>query len=864
MALERRLSGTRRKKRKTQEGVAVGENGDVRERLERIARNLWWSWSTEARALWDRVAAEAPEKRREELKRNPLLLVRWLSVRALRDLASDDVFMRDLAEVEERFDLATAPIPAPFGLDENEPVAYFSMEYGLHESLPIYAGGLGLLAGDHVKSASDLGVPLVAVGLFYRQGYFRQEIDGSGHQRVVYPTVDYGKLPIEEVRHPESGEPLRIEVELAGRTVTFRVWRILAGRVSVLLLDSDIAENAARDRRLTHRLYGGTREDRIQQEVIAGIGGLELLRVLGMRPGAWHLNEGHVAFLTLGRIRELRDEGFSFEEAVEIVAADTIFTTHTPVPEGNEVFDLALADRYLRPYAEKARIALEDYLRLGLDRDPEGRRVLSLTVLAIRLSRFRNGVSRLHGQVSRAMWSKLWPGFRAEEVPIGSVTNGVHMPTWVAPQFDALYREHLADDWADRLADPEFWKSAEKIPDRKVWIIKQGLKRRLVDFVRRRVAERLEREGASEQAIRRATESLLDPEAFTIGFARRFALYKRAALLFRDMKKAVEIFGSTKRPVQIIFAGKPHPEDPEGKRLFEKVQAISERRELRGRVVLLENYDIEVARHMVQGVDLWLNNPRRPLEASGTSGQKVPINGGLNLSILDGWWCEGFSDDTGFAFGRTKDYSDPEKQDRDDHLALLRVLTKQVIPLYYRRNGRGIPADWIDLVRRSIARLVPAFSTHTMVSNYARELYVPAAENGRLVRASGGVLARELAEWRQIVERSWPLVHLRGVTVVAPEKKPKGARAASLRKKSREKPKLEVDVEAYFAGIDPHDILCSDSSGVLVPIASVSRLANGAVKLRIPVAERGTFRLFPAHSDLVTPHELGVSLPFEV
>lgn len=860
MAGERRASGAGKRK---QARGATGESTDpgVRERLETLAMNLWWSWSLEARSLWNGLAERLPVRRRDELRRNPVLLVRALPDRLVESLERDERFREELSLVEERFTQATAPVPAPLGIDPAEPVAYLSMEYGIHESLPVYAGGLGLLAGDHLKSASDVGVPLVAVGLFYRQGYFRQEIDAAGLQRVVYPAVDYSKLPLEEVEDPEGDRALRIEVELLDRTVKLRVWLVRVGRVHVYLLDSDIPDNSSRDRRITHRLYGGSREDRMQQEVVAGIGGFRLLEALGIHPGAWHLNEGHVVFITLARIRALREAGFSFDEAVEIVAADTVFTTHTPVPEGNEVFDLALADRYLRPHADSAEIAVEDYLRLGLDTDPHGRRVLSLTVLALRLSRFRNGVSQLHGEVSRSMWSKLWPGFRPDEVPISSITNGVHMQSWVAAPFDALYREHLGEDWADHLADPEFWRQAERIPETKIWIVKCGLRRRLVEFVRERVAARMRREGARENEVEKLTKSLLDPEALTIGFARRFALYKRATLIFRDIEKAAKLFGSKSKPVQIIFAGKPHPEDPAGRAVFEQVQALSMRREFRGRVVLLENYDIEVARHMVQGVDVWLNNPRRPLEASGTSGQKVPVNAGINVSILDGWWCEGFSDDTGFAFGRTNPYKDPERQDRDDHAALLRVLTKQVIPLFYQRDDRGMPREWLDLVRRSMARLVPAFSTHTMVSNYTRELYASAAENGRLVRAAEAALGRELAAWRETVERSWPLVHIRRV-----EPASRSTRSARGRRKedAKGKKKQEIEVEIYLAGIDPHDILCSDSHGHLVPITATAATEDGASCLTIPIAARGAYRLFPSHSDLVHSQELGLSIPFEV
>jgi starch phosphorylase len=857
--------------------AAPSKGSSVGLRLEALARNLWWTWSADAQLFWESLAARL-DSNNSGKRVHPFALVRSLSSRALARLDSDPDFLESLARVETLFAEATKPLPSPAGLDHREPVAYLSMEYGLHESLPIYAGGLGLLAGDHLKSASDLGVPLVAIGVFYRQGYFRQELDADGRQEVIYPSVDYSTLPLEAVHRPGDDRELRIAVELAGRRISLRVWKIAVGRVSAYLLDSDVPENRPDDRKITYRLYGGTREDRIRQEIIAGIGGLRLLRELGIRPGVWHLNEGHVAFVSLERIRELRESaGLSFAEAVQAVAADTVFTTHTPVPEGNEVFDFALADRYLRPYAEAAGIELEDYFALGLDSDASGRRFLSLTVLALRLSRMRNGVSRLHGEVSRRMWSKLWPGMQSEEVPITSVTNGIHTPSWVAPAFDALYREHLGERWCDQLANTAFWERVTAIPDRKIWIIKAGLKRRLVDFVRRRAAERLERSGASAAEILKSTENLLDPEAFTIGFARRFALYKRSALLFRDIERAARLFGSKDRPVQIIFAGKPHPEDPAGRAVFEEVHAISQRPEFKGRVVLLENYDIEVARHLVQGVDLWLNNPRRPLEASGTSGQKVPINAGVNLSNLDGWWCEGAAPDAGFSFGKTKEYSDPAQQDREDAESLLGVLERKVVPLYYRRDRRGLPKRWLDLVRSSMARLVPAFSTHTMVLRYAQDLYAPAYENGQLIRASGHALARELAAWTAKVERSWPFVHVRAVRDVGTPKKVEGGRggaSTSAKKttrsgssrrgaKSRQSSR-RVEVEVYLAGIDPRDFCCTDAEGSIIPIRAATAAKDGTTRFRLEVERPGSYRLIPVHADLVHPQELGRSILFEI
>jgi starch phosphorylase len=829
--------------------------GDVCDRLERLAHNLWWTWSAEGALLWDLLASRLAGSRRPELRRNPVALLRALPASERRRLGEMPELLSLLENIERELRSYSRPQAPPAGLSASSPVAYFSMEFGLHESLPIYAGGLGILAGDHLKSASDLGLPMVGVGLLYRQGYFRQLLDARGQQQVVYLDADFELLPMAPVLD-SRGRELRIAVELPGREVALKLWRVAAGRVSLYLLDADIPENSRRDRVITRRLYIGDRETRIAQEVLAGIGGVRALRLLGIRPGVWHLNEGHVAFLTLERLRELCGSGLAPAEALEVVAADTVFTTHTPVPEGNEVFDLALADRYLRPHAEAAGIALEDYLALGRDTAPDGRSVLSMTVLALRLSRFRNGVSALHGEVSRRMWARLWPGFRPEEAPISSVTNGVHTKTWVAPQLDRLYREQLGADWAAHLGDLAFWKKARRLPEGAIWNIKLELKAELVRFVRQRVAERLRRRGWSEARCRRETDGLLNPVALTIGFARRFALYKRAALLFRDLERAAALFASPSRPLQIIFAGKPHPEDPQGKKLFEQIAAISRRPEFRGKVVLLEDYDAEMARFLVRGADLWLNNPRRPLEASGTSGQKVPINAGLNLSNLDGWWSEGYSAAAGWVFGKAREYADPALQDREDHEDLLRVLEKEVIPLYYERNGRGIPGGWLRKVKQSIELLVPRFSSHYMVEEYARRLYRPALDYGELLRDGRSALARELVRWREAVRRNWPLVHIRAACALS-------SRLGA-----------ELEVEAYLASLAPGDVAFCDRDGSLLQIEAVEE-AGGAncyrFRLRTgPGAPGGqgrkretrSIRLFPVHQELAHPQELGLSLEF--
>ncbi len=818
--------------------------------LEELAGNLWWSWNNDARELWRRVAHAASPRRASDLARNPLALARSLSPRVLKGLGGDAETMRLCRSVLRRFRAARKPRSKIPSMSWKKPVAYFSMEFGLHESLPIYAGGLGILAGDHLKSTSEEGVPLVGVGILYRRGYFRQHLTSGGEMKVLYPRLDFETIPASPVRTGRS--ELRVAVELPDGVVRAKVWKIEVGQVPLYLLDTDIPENKPRHRSITHYLYGGTREDRIRQEVLLGIGGVRALEALGISPSVWHLNEGHVAFLALERLERVRRESdLTPPEGLEAIAADTVFTTHTPVPEGNEVFDPALVRAYLADYAERAGLAIDDFLDLGLDHSSDGTPVFSMTVLALRLSRLRNGVSALHGAVARSMWSFLWPSCLDEETPISSVTNGVHTADWVAPEIEDLLAEHVGADWAARLSssDPKSFAGARKIPNAALWRAKEKLKRDLVEFVRAREDARLAREGWSEKRRRAHVEKLLDPDAFTIGFARRFALYKRAALIFRDVKRAAKIFGSKRRPVQIIFAGKPHPEDPEGKRLYEEVARLARRREFRGRVVVLENYDTEVCRYMVRGVDVWLNNPRRPLEASGTSGQKVPVNAGLNVSILDGWWEEGYAEDTGWAFGRPVPYDDPDEQDEDDVRDLYRVLEKEVVPLYYDRTSTGIPAAWLKKVKASMVKLVPEFSSNRMVVEYAERFYKPAAAYGRRVGAQRGRVARDLTGWAERVGASWSTVHLRGG-----EAGPKGSWRG----------------EAYLGGIDPAYLVCLDEKGDAHGITIEKELGPGLYRIRVAGVLRGrspgstSLRLFPTHPELFDPLELGLAIEFRV
>ena len=834
--------------------------------LVAIAYDLRWSWDPDGRALWTRVAACAGADPAAGEPLNPVELLLTLRTKHLESLAADREFTALMGKVRKSLARRPSGFRQTAGqISPRRPVVYLSMEFAIDSSIPMYSGGLGILAGDHFKSASDLGMPLVGVGLAYRRGYYQQQVDRTGKFKDSYPHLDPTRLPLEPVLD-RRGSPVTVDVELPGagrgsapratRRVRLRAWRVQLGSVPLYLLDSDVRGNRPRDRSLTDKLYGGDREKRIAQEVLGGVGGARLLKALGITPSVWHLNEGHVALCTLERLRDLvpstasgRKSALSFEDASEGVAANTVFTTHTPVPAGNEVFDLQLARRYLEPLCRGTDFEVDDYLGVGLDRAPWGQPVFSMTVLAMRLSRFRNGVSRLHGEVARGMWSHLWPGFSQAEMPIRSITNGVHASTWTAPEMSELYSKYIDSDWCARLREPEVWKRAAKIPGREIWKCRNDLRTRLVEFVRARTRASMRRQGHSERAIERVTANLLDPNVLTIGFARRFALYKRAGLLFSNLSRAKKLFTSKKRPLQIIFAGKPHPQDTGGIQLFERIARLAKRKEFAGKVVLLENYDMDVGRMLVQGVDVWLNNPRRPMEASGTSGQKVPFNGGLNASVLDGWWDEAYRDrdDVGWAIGKRKDYEDSAQQDRDDSEGLYRVLERQVLPCFYGCPPGGVPRQWVKKIKSSMARLIPAFNTHRMVQEYFDLFYGPAWAQGACVQAGQHRLAREIVAWKRRVDSSWPLAHVRDIH----------------RKRRNGKDTVDVDVFlASLSGADVDSRLC---------VGDRELAATGVAKERDPGIYRFRFllprsaqapitmRFWPYHAGLIHSAEAGKS-----
>lgn len=691
-------------------------------RLPELAYNVWWSWNAEAREIFRRL--DYPLWRRT--LHNPVKVLRLVSDETLLERAQDAAFIRRLNKVMIDFDRAMANGHSWFHVTyphlTNKTIAYFSFEFGLHSSLPIYSGGLGILAGDHAKEASDLGLPFVGIGFLYPQGYFRQHVPSHGWQEAIYDPIDMKNVPILPCVN-EEGDELRISVEMGTRVVHARIWRVQVGRVPLFLMDTDVAENDPWDRELSARLYSGDSEMRIRQEIMLGIGGVRLLKTLGYDPAVMHMNEGHSAFLLLESVRNRVALGMHFEDACAITKAQTIFTTHTPVPAGHDVFAFHLMDKYFHGYWEYLGIDREKFLSLGHFNEPWGD-AFNMTVLALRMAGQFNGVSKLHGEVSRQMWNSVWPDLPVEEVPITSVTNGIHVPSWTAGEMRRIFNKYLGADWEEHHDSPVLWERLAEVPDEELWQVHFVLKSKLMTYLRSR-ARRSWVDGKCDPTEVLVSGTLMDPEALTIGFARRFATYKRASLLFSDMERLRAILLNMHRPVQIIFAGKAHPADEPGKHLIQQVYTMAKSNQFGGRVAFVEDYDMHSARYFKQGVDVWLNTPRRPREASGTSGMKASLNGIPNLSILDGWWVEGYNGANGWAI-EDRQHASPEEQDYQDAQSIYRILEEEVVPLYYKRDRDGIPRGWVEVMREAIRSNAWRFSTRRMVKEYTTELYLKA------------------------------------------------------------------------------------------------------------------------------------------
>jgi starch phosphorylase len=831
------------------------------ERLHELAFNLWWSWDTEAQALF---AAIDPVQW-EVVNHNPVKLLRTVHQAKLDTVAVNPEFMRSYAAVLAAFDQYMHPqaatwFDATYAGKRNQVIAYFSAEFGLHEALPIYSGGLGVLSGDHCKAASDLDLPFVGVGFLYPQGYFTQRINASGMQEAVYEKIDFAEMPVTPALGPD-GKPVLIHVDLPGRTVYAKVWRIQVGRVPIFLMDTDVERNAPQDRELSARLYGGDREMRISQEVVLGIGGVRAVRALGYDPSVWHMNEGHSAFLGLERVRELvQGQGLSFSEAVEAVRASSIFTTHTPVPAGNDSFAFELVEKFFWQYWGQLGVDRNTFIDFGAQDLPWGRQY-SMTVLAIRLSAYANGVSALHGHVSREMWQFLWPQTPVEEVPITSITNGVHTRTWLVQEIKDLYTRYLGNGWREHVDDPKIWAKIDDVPPAELWSVHDGRKGKLVDFVRERLQKMYVRHGEGPHKIAAAGQ-VLDPHALTIGFARRFATYKRATLIFHDEERLKRILHNPDRPVQIIFSGKSHPADDPGKALIQRVYQLSQTPEYWGKIVFVENYDMNIARHMISGVDVWLNNPRRPHEASGTSGMKAAISGAPNFSVLDGWWVEGYDGTNGWAIGEEREYKDEATQDAADAMSLYGTLEEIIVPAYYaNRDAAGIPVDWVALMKNSIRTCTPQFSMMRTVKEYTNRFYLPAAVTGAEYAGSHFAAAREMAQWKQQMRQRWGQVFIQAVM------------PANLQLTVGEA--VTLGAKVWFNGLSEGDAAVEAISGALdgagqwvapqVTTLQHDGWDNGAAVFQgeLMPATSGQFavgiRVRPNKETLINPNELGIA-----
>jgi starch phosphorylase len=830
--------------------------------LAELARNLWWVWHPEAVELFRRLNPPLWD----EVYHNPVKLLGSLAQETLMNASRDEDFLAHMNRVYEAFKLH---LSQQGWFAQNHPetakmqIAYFSAEFGLHESLPIYSGGLGILAGDHLKSASEIGLPLLAVGLLYRNGYFRQYLSADGWQQEAYPELDFYNLPIEPMRYTD-GSAVQIRVDMPDNAVFCKVWKASVGRVPLYLLDTNVAENSPADRDITSRLYGGGSEMRIKQEIVLGIGGVRALEALNISPNVFHMNEGHSAFLALERIRVLieANNALTFDEVRQQVMGTNCFTTHTPVPAGIDFFSPDLMLKYFKSFIPSLKLDDEGFLALGREDVSNKKQGFSMAVLAIRLADHYNGVSELHGEVSRKMWHNLWPAVPVAEVPIRHVTNGIHMRTWLSPEVIAVLDRYLGNAWINDPTDHSVWDRVSQIPDEELWRAHQRGRERLVNWVRPTLKEQLLRRGGSYDDVQIADE-VFDPEALTIGFARRFATYKRGALLLRDPARLRKMLEDNKRPIQFVFAGKAHPADHEGKELIKAIVSFARDSSIRRRFLFIENYDMNVARYLVQGVDVWLNTPRRPYEASGTSGMKAAVNGVLNCSVLDGWWVEGYSADVGWAIGRGEIYPDANYQDQLESQALYDILEKQIIPLFYDRSGAGnYPREWIARMKNCMRKLAPAFNTNRMVRDYAEHFYVPAMSRGLELGQDGLKRAVALAHAKDMYHAKWGTIKIVGVHTSGNGHYKVGDKVqieALLDLPEIEPEKLAVQLYAGSVSssgeIEQPQVLNMQHTRQMAP---GRHLFTGTIECRSSGRQGFALRVVPGYEDLATPFEPGL------
>ncbi len=853
--------------------------------LREIANNIFWAWDPEVVDLFRRIDPNLWS----QCNHNPVRLLGSVSQGRLEDLSRNEGFLYQLSQMKEKLDeLINRPtwFDRVYGKQKKPVIAYFSAEFGIHESVPIYSGGLGVLAGDHLKSASDLGVPLVGVGLMYQKGYFRQYLNSDGWQQEHLEENDFYEMPQELVRSQDN-KPIIIDINFPGRTVKAQIWQIKVGRINLYLLDTNIEKNHRADRLITTQLYGGDRETRICQEIVLGIGGLRALFAMGLEPMVCHMNEGHAAFMALERICIMRERyNMTFEEAVEATKGSNVFTVHTPVAAGNDEFEIEMMEKYFKDYLPRIGISKEAFLALGKVQTQEKQEKFKMPVLAIRMSSYRNGVSELHGKVSRQIWAGIWPKLPANEVPIHSVTNGIHLKSWISGDISSLFERYLGSNWAQEAIDKSLWQNIDQIPDEELWRAHQRCKERLVAFVRQRLKKQLIRRGAVHAELHKADEALdlkdhilealaFDPEALTIGFARRFATYKRGNLILRDLERLTKILNNPQKPLQIIFAGKAHPRDAGGKEIIKQIFHFSSGENIRSKIVFLEDYDMDVARYLVQGVDIWLNNPRRPLEASGTSGMKAAVNGILNLSTLDGWWCEGFTPDGGWVIGAGEEYTDQAYQDMVESETLYNLLEDEIVGLYYANGNDRLPRRWLSRMKNTIKWCAPRFNTHRMVAEYTRRFYKPAKIRWEHMTADSMAAAKNFTSWKKELVSSWPQVEIKNVDIKVSDSQGEqnlnidepqlevGSRlsvTASIKLGSLSKD--DVAVEIYHGKVDSQGNI-EKGEVALMDFGSNGQpdgvtLFHGSIPCQTSGQHGFTLRVVPKHEDLIDPYDCGL------
>lgn len=826
--------------------------------LKELAYNLFWTWNPDVMDLFRRM----DEDLWESTQHNPVLMLGQISQTRLNELAQDSGFISHFSRALNKLNeylMEETWFHKKYGKNNKHVYAYFSMEYGLTDCLKFYSGGLGVLSGDTLKSSSDLGLPLVGVGIAYKEGYFQQYLNSEGWQQETYPINDFYNLPMSLVKD-ENGNPLKISIDFPNQELKVQIWKIQVGRVPLFMLDANLPDNPEEYRSITNGLYRGTIETRIQQEIILGVGGIRALRAMGYCPEICHMNEGHSAFLALEKIRILmKENNLSFEEAMQVGYITNVFTTHTPVPAGFDIFSGELMEKYFKHIREELHLSYEEFMRLG-NLDNQKNDSFNMAHLAMRMSGHINGVSKLHSKVSKNMWAFGWKGVPEDEIPIQSITNGVHLQSHLSHEMITLFNRYLGEDWIDNIDDQNLWNKVDKIPDIELWRTHERRRERLVTFVRQNLKKQLIRQGAALSEIEKANE-VLDPKALTIGFARRFATYKRATLIFKDVERLKKILSNEDYPVQIIFSGKAHPQDEEGKKLIKEINQLSKLPEFRRKIVFLENYDLNIARYLVQGCDVWLNTPRRPLEASGTSGMKSAVNASLNFSILDGWWCEGYKPELGWAIGLGEEYEDSKYQDEVEANLIYQILENEIVPLFYKRSQDDIPREWVQMMKNSLKYLPVYFNTHRMMKEYLQKFYLPGAKRKFDCCSNDFKKIKEFIEWKKKVIDNWSSVRIEEIKCDCDSEVVVGQN-------------VKIEAKVFLGNLTPEDVsveifygkLNGSSnleSGNISEMKSIKMIDNaylyrGEISNEMTGLKGYTIRILPKHQMFTNKFEMGL------